>query len=214
MKPFDKKRQEEMTIDEAIQYLKDCNDSFIHNLKLNRNLLSQVYETQEAQYPIAAIISCIDSRVSPEIIFDLGIGYSFDIRIAGNHINKDILGNLEFSTKLIGAKLIVVMAHTNCGAIKGACDNVQLGNLTHALEKIKPAVEYTKEPKEENLRNSHNKMFIHDVTLNHIELTIKRIREESPIIKEMEDNGEVKIVGCLYNIENGVVDFDINKKIN
>lgn len=212
MQPFDKKRQQAMTPDEAIQYLKDGNDRFIHNLKLNRNLLSQVYETQEAQYPIATIISCIDSRVSPEIVFDLGIGYSFDVRIAGNHINNDILGNLEFASKLVGAKLIVVMAHTNCGAIKGACDNVNLGHLTEALSKIKPAINATIKPKDSNLRNSHNKQFVHDVTINHIKMTIDEIRKQSPIIKEMEDNGEVKIVGCLYHIESGIADFDFDKK--
>lgn len=197
-----------LTPDEALEFLKEGNHRFQNNLKANRNLLNQVNETSEGQFPFAAILSCIDSRVSAELVFDQGLGDIFSIRIAGNFVNPDILGSMEFSCKVAGSKLIVVMGHTNCGAIKGACDNVELGNLTGLISKIKPAVNNIIIPKEFELRNSSNIEFVNNVAKENIKLTMERIRNESAILKEMEEKGEIKIVGCLYNIENGVADFD------
>lgn len=208
MRLVDKKRQQEMSIEEALDILIEGNKRFQNNLKANRNLLNQVNESSEGQYPFAAILSCIDSRVSAELVFDQGLGDIFSIRIAGNFINEDILGSMEFSCKIAGSKLIVVMGHTNCGAIKGACDNVEMGNLTGLISKIKPAVNNIIIPKELELRNSGNIEFVNNVAVENIKLSIERIRQESPILKEMEEKGEVKIVGCLYNVENGVADFD------
>jgi len=207
MKPFSREMQMQISPDEVIEYLKMGNDRFVHNMKYNRNLISQVTETSEGQFPISIILSCIDSRVSPEIVFDLGIGYSFDVRIAGNHINKDILGSMEFAAKLSGVKLVLVMGHTRCGAISGACDGLEIGNLTHSLNKIKPAVEAVKEGFESNLRNSHNPLFIDLVSKKNVELSIERIRTESPILKELEDSGQIKILGAMYHVESGVVEF-------
>lgn len=211
MRTVDKKTQEKMTIDEALEILKEGNRRFQNNLKANRNLLEQVNESSEGQFPFAAILSCIDSRVSAELVFDQGLGDIFSIRIAGNFINSDILGSMEFSCKLAGSKLIVVMGHTNCGAIKGACDNVELGNLTGLISKIKPAVNSVIIPKEMELRNSSNLEFVDHVAKENIKLSIERIRKESPILKEMEDEGKIKIVGCLYNVENGKADFDLDE---
>jgi carbonic anhydrase len=211
MRTVDKKTQEKMTIYEALEILKEGNRRFQNNLKANRNLLEQVNESSEGQFPFAAILSCIDSRVSAELVFDQGLGDIFSIRIAGNFINSDILGSMEFSCKLAGSKLIVVMGHTNCGAIKGACDNVELGNLTGLISKIKPAVNSVIIPKEMELRNSSNLEFVDHVAKENIKLSIERIRKESPILKEMEDEGKIKIVGCLYNVENGKADFDLDE---
>lgn len=207
MKPFSREMQQKITPDEVIDYLKRGNDRFVHNMKYNRNLIAQVTETSSGQFPISIILSCIDSRVSPEIVFDLGIGYTFDVRIAGNHVNKDILGSMEFAAKLSGVKLVLVMGHTRCGAIGGACDGLEMGNLTHSLNRIRPAVDAVKEDFEPNLRNSHNSIFTDMVSKKNVELSIERIRNESPILKELEDSGQIKIAGSMYHIESGVVEF-------
>src|SRR5690606_1135490 len=167
----------------------------------------QVNDTSEGQFPFATILSCIDSRVSAELVFDQGLGDIFSIRIAGNFINEDILGSMEFASKLAGTKLIVVLGHTSCGAIKGACDHARLGNLTALIKKIEPSVEAVKEPSDENLRNSKNLEFVDKVAEKNVNLAMTNIRKQSPVLAEMEKNGEIKIVGAMYDVSNGEVVF-------
>jgi len=169
--------------------------------------MEQVNQTSEGQYPFATILSCIDSRVSAELIFDQGIGDIFSIRIAGNIVNKDILGSMEFASKVAGTKIIVVLGHTNCGAVKGACDGVELGNLTHLLDKITPAMDLIDSPKEKELRNSKNIDFVDAVANANVDRTVVLIRKNSPILAEMEDSGLIKLVSGMYDIQTGVVSF-------
>lgn len=207
MKAHTRETQATMTPQKSLQYLKEGNLRFQNNLKANRNLLEQVNDTSEGQFPFATILSCIDSRVSAELVFDQGLGDIFSVRIAGNFVNEDILGSMEFACKLAGTKLIVVLGHTSCGAVKGACDNAKMGNLTKLIEKITPAVNAVKEPKDESLRNSSNLEFVDTVAEKNVQLTIDRIHKESPILSEMENNGEIKIIGAMYDINNGAVTF-------
>ena len=207
MKAHTKESQSTMTPEKAFQFLSEGNARFQNNLKANRNLLQQVNDTSEGQFPFATILSCIDSRVSAELVFDQVLGDVFSVRIAGNFVNEDILGSMEFASKLAGTKLIVVLGHTSCGAIKGACDHARLGNLTKLIQKIEPAVDAVEEPKEEGKRNSKNMEFVDAVSAKNVELTIARIRKESPVLKEMEDDGDIKIVGAMYNVSTGAVDF-------
>ncbi|MDE1205239.1 carbonic anhydrase family protein [Tenacibaculum larymnensis] len=207
MKAHTKETQATMTPEKSLQYLKEGNQRFQNNLKANRNLLEQVNDTREGQFPFATILSCIDSRVSAELVFDQGLGDIFSARIAGNFVNEDILGSMEFACKLAGTKLIVVLGHTSCGAVKGACDNAQLGNLTKMLSKIKPAVEAVTEPKDESLRNSSNLEFVNNVAEKNVQLTIDRILNESDVLAEMHKNGEIMIVGAMYDIKDGSVTF-------
>ncbi|WP_028891410.1 carbonic anhydrase family protein [Tenacibaculum sp. 47A_GOM-205m] len=207
MKAHTKETQATMTPEKSLQYLKEGNLRFQNNLKANRNLLEQVNDTREGQFPFATILSCIDSRVSAELVFDQGLGDIFSARIAGNFVNEDILGSMEFACKLAGTKLIVVLGHTSCGAVKGACDNAELGNLTSMLAKIKPAVEAVTEPKDESLRNSSNIEFVNNVAEKNVQLTIDRILNESEVLADMHKNGEIMIVGAMYNIEDGAVTF-------
>jgi carbonic anhydrase len=207
MKAHTKETQATMTPVKAIDFLKEGNKRFQGNLKANRNLLEQVNDTSEGQFPFATILSCIDSRVSAELVFDQGLGDIFSVRIAGNFVNEDILGSMEFACKLAGTKLIVVLGHTSCGAIKGACDHAEMGNLTKLIEKISPAVNAISEPADEDLRNSKNLDFVDAVSKKNVELTIDRIHAESPILTEMEKNGEIKIVGAMYDINTGAVNF-------
>nr|WP_299031316.1 carbonic anhydrase family protein [uncultured Tenacibaculum sp.] len=207
MKAHTKETQATMTPEKSLQYLKEGNLRFQNNLKANRNLLEQVNDTREGQFPFATILSCIDSRVSAELVFDQGLGDVFSARIAGNFVNEDILGSMEFACKLAGTKLIVVLGHTSCGAVKGACDNAELGNLTTMLGKIKPAVEAVTEPKDESLRNSSNIEFVNNVAEKNVQLTIDRILNESEVLADMHKNGEIMIVGAMYNIEDGAVTF-------
>ena len=164
MKAHTRETQATMTPQKALQYLKEGNLRFQNNLKAHRNLLEQVNDTSDGQFPFATILSCIDSRVSAELVFDQGLGDIFSVRIAGNFVNEDILGSMEFASKLAGTKLIVVLGHTSCGAVKGACDDAKLGNLTAMLSKIKPAVAAVKEPKDKSLRNSSNSDFVDNVS--------------------------------------------------
>lgn len=207
MKAHTKESQATMTPEKSLQFLKEGNVRFQKNLKANRNLLEQVNDTSEGQFPFATILSCIDSRVSAELVFDQGLGDIFSVRIAGNFVNEDILGSMEFACKLAGTKLIVVLGHTSCGAIKGACDHAEMGNLTKLIEKITPAVNAVSEPQDENLRNSTNLEFVDTVSKKNVELTIERIHQESPILSEMEKNGEIMIVGAMYDINTGSVTF-------
>ena len=191
----------------ALEILKEGNTRFVNNLKVNRNLLQQANDTRDGQWPFAVILSCIDSRTSTELIFDQGLGDIFSIRIAGNVVNTDIIASLEFACKLAGSKLIVVLGHTNCGAIKGACDHVELGNLTELLSKIQPAIYKEKTTTDVALRNSNNPEFVENVTSLNIKHSVKSIVNRSYILEQMIQQGEIAIVGAHHNLETGVVDF-------
>ena len=205
MRTLTKEMQEQLTPEKALELLKEGNKRFINNLKINRNLLQQVNDTAEGQYPFAFILSCIDSRTSAELIFDQGLGDIFSCRIAGNILNKDILGSMEFACKIAGSKIIVVLGHTKCGAIKGACDDVKMGNLSSLLSKVKPAVE-AEVTTEEN-RNGSNPSFVENVAKLNVLLTLKQIPEQSPVVAELIKNGKVILVGAIYNVQTGIVDF-------
>lgn len=205
MKTLCKEAQSAITPAMALDLLKEGNKRFINNLKVNRNLLQQANETSEGQYPFAVILSCIDSRTSAELIFDQGLGDIFSVRIAGNIINEDILGSMEFACKVAGSKIIVVLGHTKCGAVKGACDHVEMGNLTALLSKIRPAVE--DEPTTTENRNSNNSEFVEKVTAINVRRTVCSIKERSPILKELIEGGKVGIVGGIHDITTGQVEF-------
>jgi carbonic anhydrase len=205
MKTLTKELQAAITPAMALELLKEGNNRFVNNLKLNRNLLQQANETSEGQHPFAVILSCIDSRTSAELIFDQGLGDVFSIRIAGNIINEDILGSMEFGCKVARSKIIVVLGHTKCGAIKGACDHVEMGNLTALLSKIQPAI-YDEHSETEN-RNSSNPGFVEKVATINVNRTLHAIMERSPILKEMVETGAIGIVGGKHDIATGVVDF-------
>jgi len=189
----------------ALDLLKEGNKRFVNNLKVNRNLLQQANETSVGQHPFAIILSCIDSRTSVELIFDQGLGDVFSVRIAGNILNEDILGSMEFGCKVAGAKIIVVLGHTKCGAIKGACDHLEMGNLTALLSKIQPAV-YDEKTVTEN-RNSDNGEFVEKVAAINVKRTVHAIIERSPILKEMIGTGEIEIIGGNHDITTGEVSF-------
>lgn len=200
-----KENQESLHPEVALDILKKGNERFVNNLRVQRNLLSQRNETSNGQYPFAAILSCMDSRTSAELVFDQGLGDIFSIRIAGNVLNKDILGSMEYAMKVAGSKIILVLGHTRCGAIAGACDHVQLGNLTGLLEKIQPAIE--QETQTTQNRTSKNEEFVTRVTKLNVQHTIDEIREQSPIIAELEKDGSILIAGGVYDLDSGVVDF-------
>jgi carbonic anhydrase len=207
MKVHTKETQSAISPDSAISLLQEGNKRFLENKKANRDLLEQVRDTASGQYPFATILSCIDSRVSAELIFDQGVGDIFSARVAGNIVNEDVLGSMEFACKLAGTKVVVILGHTACGAVKGACDDAKMGNLTILLDKIKPAVKAVTEPAEAGLRSSRNLDFVNEVAEKNVRLTIENTRRMSPILKEMEENGEIKIVGAMYDILNGKVTF-------
>ncbi|QQR86786.1 MAG: carbonic anhydrase [Flavobacteriales bacterium] len=203
MRTQTKETQDHLTPQKALEILMEGNKRFVNNLKANRDLLKQVNETSTGQFPFAAVLSCIDSRTSAELIFDQGLGDIFSIRIAGNCVNEDILGSMEFACKVAGSKLILVLGHTKCGAIKGACDDVRMGNLTALLNKLRPAVDDTTT---NGARNSSNETFVEDVALRNVQLAVQQIPERSPIIKEMMDKGEIIIAGALYDVSTGQVE--------
>lgn len=205
MRSHTKETQDELTPEHALDILKEGNERFVNNIKAHRNLLEQVNDTSSGQFPFAAILSCIDSRTSAELIFDQGLGDIFSIRIAGNILNEDILGSMEFACKVAGSKLIVVLGHTKCGAIEGACNNIVMGNITNLLNKIKPAIELEKETTEN--RTGNNLKFVQNVTANNVFITVQKIREQSSILHEMEAAGEIKIIGGLYDLDTGQVEF-------
>jgi len=205
MRTHTKDTQDGLTPEHALEILKEGNERFVNNIKAHRNLLQQVNETSSGQFPFAAILSCIDSRTSAELIFDQGLGDILSIRIAGNILNDDILGSMELACKIAGSKLIVVLGHTKCGAIEGACNNIVLGNITALLNKIKPAIEKETETKTE--RNATNKKFVENVTINNVFLTVKKVKEQSSLLNEMEQAGTIKIVGGLYDLDTGIVTF-------
>ena len=205
MKTHTKETQDKLTPRMAMEILKEGNERFLNNLKSNRNLLEQVNATRDGQWPFATILSCIDSRTSAELVFDQGLGDIFSVRIAGNIVNTDILGSMEFACKVAGSKLIVVLGHTKCGAVKGACDHVEMGNLTELLAKLQPSVYQEKQTKEN--RSSSNGEFVENVASINVKRTVKNIIERSFILENMVENGEIGVVGAMYNIETGKVEF-------
>ncbi len=205
MRTLTKEMQTAITPHKALELLKEGNKRFVNNLKINRNLLQQANETSEGQYPFAVILSCIDSRTSAELIFDQGLGDLFSVRVAGNIINEDILGSMEFACKVAGSKIIVVLGHTKCGAVKGACDHVEMGNLTALLSKIRPAVD--EETSVKTNRTSANVEFVDKVTNINVKRAMTGILERSPILKEMVESGKIEIVGGTHDISTGVVTF-------
>ncbi len=205
MKTLTKEIQATITPAMALELLKEGNKRFVNNLKINRNLLQQANETSDGQHPFAVILSCIDSRTSVELIFDQGLGDVLSIRIAGNIINEDILGSMEFGCKVAGSKIIMVLGHTKCGAVKGACDHMEMGNLTTLLSKIQPAV-YDEKTVTEN-RNSSNEEFVEKVAAINIKRTVHAIMERSPILKEMIQSGAIGIVSGNHDITTGEVSF-------
>ncbi|MFB5944773.1 carbonic anhydrase [Albibacterium profundi] len=197
--------QRSVTPELALSFLKEGNERFVSNLKSNRNLLEQVNETKNGQFPFAAVLSCIDSRTSAELIFDQGLGDIFSIRIAGNVISDDVIGSMEFACKLAGSKLIVILGHSRCGAITGACKETKLGHLTNLLEKVNPSIEYVKQNHTETEIDSAEGINL--VASRHVEHTIEEVLQKSPILNEMYKNGEIGIIGAFYNVETGQVDF-------
>jgi carbonic anhydrase len=191
---------------DALEILKIGNQRFLEKRVLNRDLHQQVAATSGGQWPFAVVLSCIDSRIPTEMIFDQGIGDIFNARVAGNFVNPDILGSIEYGCKVAGSKAVVVMGHTSCGAVKGACDHVQLGNITQMLDKIMPAVKSVYTP-EGTDRSSQNLHFVNAVSKKNVEFTIENIRKESPILNEMEEVGEIVIAGAMYDVKSGKVTF-------
>jgi len=190
----------------AVELLKAGNERFVSNKPLNRNLLQQVEDTATGQFPFASVVSCIDSRIPTEVVFDQGVGDMFNVRIAGNFINEDILGSLEFACKLAGSKVIVIMGHTSCGAVKGACDHASLGNLTQMLDKIMPAVNAVTTAPDE-VRSSKNLPFVNQVAAKNVALTIEAVKDKSEVLNELYKAGEIDIVGAMYDVKTGKVTF-------
>ena len=205
MKTLTKELQASITPSMALDLLKEGNKRFVNNLKVNRNLLQQVNETSEGQHPFAIILSCIDSRTSVELIFDQGLGDVLSVRIAGNVINEDILGSMEFGCKILGAKIIVVLGHSSCGAIKGACDHLEMGNLSALLSKILPAVDA--ETSVTKSRDSSNEEFVEKVAAINVRKTVHAIIERSPILNDMILKGAIEIIGGNHDIASGEVCF-------
>lgn len=203
MKTHTKETQEKLTPRMALEILEEGNNRFLSNLQTQRDLLSQVNETRNGQWPFATILSCIDSRTSSELIFDQGLGDIFSVRIAGNIVNTDIIGSMEFACKIAGSKIVVVLGHTNCSAVKGACDHLEMGNLTELLSKLQPAVYQEKKTKEN--RTSTNKAFVENVAEINVRRSVESIIERSYILEQMIEEGMVGIVGAMYNVESGKV---------
>jgi len=203
MKTHTKEFLETLTPQLAFEVLKDGNKRFINNLKMNRNLLQQLDEIQDGQHPFAVVLSCMDSRTSTELIFDQGLGDIFSIRIAGNVVNDDIVGSMEYACNVIGSKLIVVLGHSRCGAIAGAVEGVEMGNLTGLLEKIKPAVEKA----DANSDHTHHDILNEKVAYANVMISMEEILERSSIIRTLYSEGKIGIVGGMYSVENGKVHF-------
>lgn len=205
MKTLTKELQDAITPSQALALLQEGNHRFMNNLKANRNLLQQANETSDGQHPFAVILSCIDSRTSAELIFDQGLGDVFSIRIAGNIINEDILGSMEFGCQVAGAKIIVVLGHSKCGAVKGACDHIEMGHLTTLLNKIQPAV--AAETTVTENRNSANATFVEKVAALHVQQTVASVTERSPILQKLVATGAIAIIGGHHDLTTGEVHF-------
>lgn len=203
MVTLNKEKRDALSPIEALELLKDGNHRFVTNLKLNRNLLQQVNDTSDGQYPFAFVLSCIDSRTSAELIFDQGLGDIFSCRIAGNVLNSDILGSMEFACKVAGAKVVMVLGHTECGAIKGACDDVKMGNLTGLLKKIRVvSKDITKKH-----QSCENNDLINLVSKENVKNVLKNIPKKSIIINELLKDKKIILVGAMYDVSSGKVDF-------
>lgn len=205
MRTHTKDSQATMTPERSLQILKEGNHRFINNLKANRNLLEQVNETREGQWPFATILSCIDSRTGAELIFDQGLGDVFSIRIAGNVLNDEILGSMEFACRIAGSRLLVVLGHSRCGAIKGACDNVQLGNLSTLINRIQPSVYFERSVTEN--RTSSNGEFVEKVAHIQVRRSVEGIIERSMVLREMIERGELGLIGAYYDVTSGAVEW-------
>ena len=201
------KSQSKLSPKEAIELLKEGNQRFVSREMRERDLLAQVEETSKGQFPFACIVGCIDSRVPANTVFDQGIGSLFVATVAGNIINEDILGSLEFGCAAAGSKAIVVLGHTSCGAVKGACDSVELGNLTSLLSKINASVKETKEPQDPSKRNSSNLSFVNEVAKNNVMRSVENIRVKSNVLRRLEEEGKITIVGAMYDVGTGKVNF-------
>ena len=202
MRTQTKNIQEDLTPKDAHGNLVEGNKRFVQNVKAQRNLKQQVFDTSKGQFPFAVILSCIDSRVPAELVFDQGIGDIFSVRVAGNIINEDVLGSMEYACKVAGSKIVLVLGHTKCGAVRAACKNIEMGNITPLLRKIKPAVSLVSSENPE----MHDQA-IERVAIQNVQLSIEKIRIESSILSEMEENGEIKIVGALYSVTTAEVEF-------
>lgn len=207
MKAHTRETQANTTPTMALGYLRDGNRRFVQNLKANRDLLQQANETREGQWPFATVLSCIDSRTSAELIFDQGLGDIFSIRIAGNIVNTDIIGSMEFACGVAGSKLLVVLGHSRCGAIKGACDHVEMGNLTELLAKLHPAVYQERSVTDPALRNSKNAAFVENIARINVRRSVLAVIERSYILERMIEDGKIGVVGGMHNLDTGVVDF-------
>jgi len=196
--------QASLTPQTAFDILQEGNRRFVNNLRANRNLLQQVNDTSAGQFPFAVVLSCIDSRTSAELVFDQGLGDIFSVRIAGNVLNEDILGSMEFACAVAGSKLVVVLGHSRCGAVKGACDNVQMGHLTGLINKISPAVHAVEST---HGRGSEPQQFVEDVALENTRLQMRAILERSPILKHLYHDGKIGVVSAMYSVESGEVTF-------
>ena len=199
--------QSKLSPQEAIELLKEGNQRFVSREMRERDLLAQVEETSKGQFPFACIVGCIDSRVPATTVFDQGIGSLFVATVAGNIINEDILGSLEFGCAAAGSKAIIVLGHTSCGAVKGACDSIELGNLTSLLSKINASVKETVEPNDPSMRNSSNLPFVNEVAKNNVLRSVENIRVKSNVLRRLEEDGKITIVGAMYDVNTGQVSF-------
>ncbi len=203
--PMTKERQALVTPEVALRMLQEGNSRFLSGKMARRDLREQVKVTGHGQFPFASVVSCIDSRAAPEMIFDQGVGDVFTARVAGNVVTKDILGSLEYASKVAGARLIVVVGHTHCGAVKGVCDNVKMGNLTELLAKLKPARDAV--PEDGTPRNSHNEVFVDRVAEMNVQKQVKQLIDDSPILRDLVKDGKLKVVGAMLDVETGRVEF-------
>ena len=199
--------QSKLSPKEAIELLKEGNNRFVNREMRERDLMAQVEATASGQFPFACVVGCIDSRVPVTSVFDQGIGSLFVATVAGNIINEDILGSLEFGCAVAGSKAVVVLGHTSCGAVKGACDHVELGNLTSLLSKINASVMETTEPSDASIRNSSNIGFVNQVAENNVRRSVQNIRIKSNVLRRLEEEGKIAIVGAMYNVDSGIVSF-------
>ena len=205
MRTLTRELRDTLTPTAAIEVLRKGNERFVNNLRANRNLLQQVNDTSAGQHPLAIVLSCIDSRTSAELIFDQGLGDIFSCRIAGNVLNDDILGSMEFACKVAGAKAIVVLGHTKCGAIMGACDGVKMGNLTSLLHKVDEAIALETETTAD--RTSKNPQFVQRVAEQNVLLVKRQVMERSPVLAAMISQSELALVGGMYDVDSGAVEF-------
>jgi carbonic anhydrase len=207
MKVHTKESQESTTPRRALEFLMEGNLRFVNNLESNRDLLLQANLTRDGQWPFATILSCMDSRTSAELIFDQGLGDIFSIRIAGNIVNTDVLGSLEFACRVAGSRLIVVLGHSSCGAVKGACDHVELGNLTELLSKLQPAVYQERTVTDPTLRNSKNRDFVENVARINVMRSVRSVIDRSFILERMIEEERIGVVGAMHNLDTGRVEF-------